>query len=67
MPQGGGPPDGHRCAGEALIQLVMPAFLGWFTKRYDVTWPAQDVTPVGGGLGPLPKSGVRVKITPRAK
>jgi len=67
VPQGGGPPDGHRCAGEALIQLAMPAFLGWFTKRYDQTWPAQDVTPTGGGLGPLPKSGVRIKLTPRAR
>ncbi|HEX5063136.1 MAG TPA: hypothetical protein VFV99_27360 [Kofleriaceae bacterium] len=65
LPQGGGPPDGHRCAGEALIQFVMPAFLGWFTKRYDVAWSAQDVTPGGSGLGPLPKSGVRVTITPR--
>ncbi len=65
VPQGGGPPDGHRCAGEALIQLAMPAFLGWFTKRYDVSWPAQDSSPGGGGLGPLPKSGVRVTITSR--
>ena len=65
VPQGGGPPDGHRCAGEALIQLAMPAFLGWFTRRYDVTWPTQDARPHGGGLGPLPKSGLRIKITPR--
>ena len=66
VPQGGGPPDGHRCAGEALIQTAMPAFLGWFTRRYDLTWSPQDSTPGGGGLGPLPKSGVRVKIAKRA-
>lgn len=66
VPQGGGPPMGHRCPGEALIQLVMPAFLGWFTRSYDLTFPTQVTTPAGGGLGPLPKSGVRVKITPRA-
>lgn len=65
VPQGGGPPDGHRCAGEALIQLVMPAFLGWFTRNYDLAYPAQDASPGGGGLGPLPKDGVRVKITRR--
>jgi cytochrome P450 len=65
VPQGGGAPDGHRCAGEALIQLAMPAFVGWFAKRYDVTWPVQDASPAGGGLGPLPKSGVRVNIAPR--
>ena len=66
VPQGGGPPEGHRCPGEALIQLVMPAFLGWFTRSYDLSYPAQDASPGGGGLGPLPKSGLRVKITRRA-
>ncbi len=66
VPQGGGPPDGHRCPGEALIQLVMPAFVGWFTCNYDLSYPAQDASPGGGGLGPLPKGGVRVKITKRA-
>ena len=67
VPQGGGPPEGHRCPGETLIQVVMPLFLGWFTRRYDLAWPAQDTTPAGGGLGPLPKDGVRVRITPRKK
>jgi cytochrome P450 len=66
VPQGGGPPDGHRCAGEALIQLVVPAFLGWFTRHYDLAYPAQDSSPGGGGLGPLPKSNLQVKITRRA-
>ncbi|MBA3540649.1 MAG: cytochrome P450 [Deltaproteobacteria bacterium] len=66
VPQGGGHADGHRCAGEALIQLVMPAFASWFVRRYDLTWPAQDSAPGRGGLGPLPRSGVRVAIKPRA-
>ncbi len=65
VPQGGGLPEGHRCPGESLIQLVMPAFLGWFTRRYDLGYPAQDAAPGGGGLGPLPRSGVVVAITPR--
>ena len=66
VPTGGGPPDGHRCAGEALVQLLMPALFGWFTRNYELTYPRQDATPGGGGLGPLPKSGVRVRITKRA-
>ncbi len=65
VPQGGGPPDGHRCAGEALIQLVMPAFVGWFTRRYDLAWPEQDTSAGPGGVGPLPRSGMRVTITNR--
>jgi cytochrome P450 len=67
VPQGGGPPDGHRCAGEALIQLVVPAFLGWFTRNYDLTYPTQDASPGSGGLGPLPKSNVQVKISRRER
>lgn len=66
VPQGGGPPEGHRCAGEALIQLVMPAFLGWFTRRFDLSLPAQDTSPGGGGLGPLPRSGLRIEVRRRA-
>ena len=66
VPQGGGPPEGHRCPGETLIQLVVPAFLGWFTRRYDLTYPAQDTTPGPGGLGPLPRSQLRVQIARRA-
>jgi cytochrome P450 len=67
VPQGGGPPEGHRCPGETLIQLLMPAFLGWFTRRYDLTLPAQDTSPGGGGLGPLPRSGLRLSIRRRAE
>ena len=66
VPQGGGPAHGHRCAGEKLIQLLMPGFVGWFTRRFDVTLPAQDVSPGGGGLGPLPKDGLRLVVRRRA-
>ena len=66
VPQGGGGREGHRCPGEALVQTVMPAFLCWFTRRYDLAWPSQDTTAKGLGIGPLPASGVRVSITKRA-
>ena len=44
----------------------MPAFVAWFVRNYDLAWPAQDSAPGPGGVGPLPKGGVRVKITKRA-
>jgi retinoid hydroxylase len=67
VPQGGGPPEGHRCAGEPLTQLLMPAFLGWFTKHYSWHYPSQDASPTGTGLAPLPRSGVRGTVTPRER
>jgi cytochrome P450 len=66
VPQGGGTPDGHRCAGEALTSLIIPGFLAWFTKRYDLVFPAQNTAPGGGGLGPLPRDGLRLAIKGRA-
>ncbi len=65
VPQGGGDPHGHRCAGEALIQLLLPGFLGWFTRRYDLVFPEQDARPGGGGIGPMPRSGLRIAVKPR--
>ena len=65
VPQGGGKREGHRCPGEALVQTVMPGFLAWFAHRYDLTWPEQDVAVRGGGIGPLPASGVRVAVAKR--
>jgi retinoid hydroxylase len=67
VPQGGGPPEGHRCGGEPLIQTLLPAFLGWFTTHYDWHYPPQDATPTGSGLAPLPRSGVRGTVTPRER
>ena len=66
-PQGSGPPDGHRCAGEKLVQLLMPAYTAWFVRHYDLAWPQQDSAPGPGGVGPMPKGGVRIAITPRKR
>ncbi len=66
VPQGGGPPEGHRCPGEPLVQLVLPAFMAWLMKHYDLKLPAQDVTHGPGVLGPMPKSGLRIQLGKRA-
>jgi retinoid hydroxylase len=65
VPQGGGPPEGHRCGGEPLTQLLIPAFLSWLTKHYDWHYPPQDTSPNAKGLAPLPRSGVRGTVAPR--
>jgi hypothetical protein len=43
----------------------MPAFMAWFTKHYDLSWPKQDASPGAGGLGPLPKSGLELSVKKR--
>jgi retinoid hydroxylase len=62
VPQGAGP---HRCAGEALIQVLMPAFLAWFIRNYTWHYPPQDSSPAGRGLGPLPRGRTRGTVTLR--
>jgi cytochrome P450 len=65
VPQGGGPADGHRCAGEALTDLVVPLFAAAFLRHATIELPAQDLTPGPGGLGPLPKDGLRARVRAR--
>ncbi len=62
MPQGAGP---HRCAGEALIQILMPALLAWFTKHFEWHFPPQDSSPTGRGLAPSPRDRIRGTVTRR--
>lgn len=65
VPQGGGPPDGHLCAGIALTDLLLPLFAARLTHGYAVALPAQDLSVGRGGLGPLPAGGLRARITRR--
>jgi hypothetical protein len=37
-----------------------------FTRRDDLTYPAKVPSPGGGGLGPLPRSNLIVKLGNRA-
>ncbi len=62
VPLGAGP---HRCAGEALVQVLMPAFLAWFTRHYEWHYPPQDSSPRGRGLGPSPRDRIRGTVTRR--
>ena len=62
VPLGAGP---HRCAGQGLIQHVMPAFVAWFARNYKWDYPSQDSSPGGESLGPLPRDRVRGTVTAR--
>jgi cytochrome P450 len=62
VPQGGGAPDGHRCPGESFTTLVMPLFAALLLRDYDFELPPQDLSPGPGGLGPLPKDGLRARL-----
>jgi cytochrome P450 len=64
VPMSAGP---HACAGMQLVKTVLPAFLGWFARHFDLTFPTQDATPGPGALGPMPKDGLRIKIAKRAR
>ena len=66
VPMGGGPRDGHRCGGEELVRIVVPAFIAWFVRNHDWTFPPQDLAPGPGGVGPLPRGGLRMQIRKRA-
>lgn len=67
IPMGGGPRDGHRCGGEELVKMTMPAFISWFARNYDWTFPAQDISVGPGSVGPLPRGGLRMHIRKRAR
>lgn len=66
VPMSDGPRDGHRCAGEEFVKVVLPAFIGWFAREHSWTWPAgQDLSPGPGSVGPLPRGGLRIHIRRR--
>jgi hypothetical protein len=58
---------GHRCAGEELVKIVIRTFIAWFVRNHDWTFPPQDTSPGPGGLGPLPRGGLRMQIRKRAR
>jgi cytochrome P450 len=65
VPQGGGPPDGHRCAGIGLTDVLLPLFAARLTAGYTVELPEQDLSVGRGGLGPLPTGGLRARVKAR--
>jgi len=63
VPQGGGPMEGHRCAGEALATRILVTFAAMLLRGYKLELPPQDRSLDGAGrLAPLPKDGLRMRL-----
>lgn len=63
IPQGGGSFEHHRCPGETLIDLVLPLFAAALLRGHAVELAApQDLSPGSGGLGPLPRDGLKARV-----
>jgi cytochrome P450 len=60
VPHGGGPMDGHRCAGEALADVLLVTFAALALRRYTWELPPQDLGMRLAGLAPLPRDGLRM-------
>jgi cytochrome P450 len=62
IPQGGGSPLGHRCAGERLVAVVMRLTAVSLLRKYDWTLPSQDLS-LTRDLFPMPRDGLRVQLS----
>ena len=65
IPQGAGPPTGHRCLGYDYSTFLALAFLVVALRGYDWDLPSQDLRYDWKKLPPVPRSGLRVRM--RAK
>jgi retinoid hydroxylase len=62
LPHGGGPRDGHRCAGEALADLMLRSLAAGLLREHGWELPPQDLTLRQAGLTPLPADGLRIRF-----
>lgn len=65
VPQGSGPAEGHRCAGEFLSGLILEIAATELSSGYDWTAPPQDLDFDLSRVPPTPKDGLRVVFKPR--
>ena len=62
IPHGGGPWDGHRCAGERLAELMIQVYTTLLLRDYTWELPSSDRALTGGELVPMPKDGLPVRF-----
>jgi cytochrome P450 len=65
VPQGAGPPDGHRCGGETFTRLTMRLVAALLLREYVWTLPAQDFSDRTEGMVPVPRDDLIVDFRRR--
>jgi retinoid hydroxylase len=66
IPHGGGPWDGHRCAGQRLAELMIQVYITLLIRDYTWELPSADRALTGGELVPMPKNGLPVRFARNA-
>lgn len=62
VPQGGGPPTGHKCLGADYSTFVALVFLAELLPRYTWSFPPQDLERVWNMTPPQQRDGLRVTL-----
>jgi len=63
IPHGGGPWEGHRCAGQGLAELMIQVYATLLLRDYTWELPSSDHALTSGELVPMPKDGLPVRFT----
>jgi cytochrome P450 len=63
-PQGGGPPEGHRCPGFDLTTIFMALFTARLVRGFSWVLPQQDLAPHWALIPPVPRGGLRAVVRP---
>jgi cytochrome P450 len=66
IPQGAGPPTGHRCLGLDYATALCVVYLVLLLRRYEWELPPQDFSYNWQKLPPEPRDGLRVKLRTRS-
>ena len=66
IPHGGGPWEGHRCAGEKLAELMIQVYATLLLRDYTWELPSADHALTSGELVPMPEDGLPVRFAKHA-
>jgi retinoid hydroxylase len=67
IPQGAEPPTGHRCLGLDYSTFLSVAFVALLLRGYEWELPPQDLDYDWKGVPPVPRGGLRVRLSQRTR